>query len=209
MFTEIDKVLYPNKCEVIQTTSHDFIYPIFKNGSSSLYQAAKENGWKIIFNHQIHNCKKIVIFLRNPIERFETGVDTFIKHCLAEGLDEKTVKYFINNYLFLNRHYMPQILWLIHLARYVKEDVVIDLKDISKLNLYTDIQKNKSNATQNNLFDAEKLKFYIEADNYLLNYINQLIPLNDLFLNYKKDCKESYNHIFLHAKNLIHALPTN
>lgn len=209
MFTEIDKVLYPNKCEVIQTTSHDFIYPIFKNGSSSLYQAAKDNNWKILINSQIKKCDKIKIFIRDPVERFKTGANAFVNHCLKKNLDKQTVVYFIENYLFLNRHYMPQIMWLMHLSRYTMSEVIIEFKELSQLNLYTEIQKNKSKIEENYSINTDKLKFYIEADNYLLNYVNSPISFYDLLINYKNDCKDGYKHIFLHAKNLIDALPKN
>lgn len=210
MFTEIDKVLYPNKCEVIQTASHEFLYPIFKNGSSSLLETAKDNNWKIILNEQIFNCKNIVVFLRNPSERINSGINTFVNHLLEQDLDEKTITYFVNNYLFLNRHYMPQILWLIHLARYANPNCILNIKDINDIKIYSNKIENKSEKLKNyNHEHIEKINFYLEADYYLLKYINKSLSVNDLFVSYKKDCPNGFNHIFNYSENLINALPKN
>ena len=210
MFTEIDKVLYPKKCEVIQTASHEFIYPIFKNGSTSLCETAEENKWKIILNDQIFDCKNIIVFLRDPIGRTISGINTYVNNLITDDLDEKTIIYFVNNYLFLNRHYMPQILWLIHLARYANPKCILHIKDINDIKIYSNKFENKSEKSNNYYHEfIEKIKFYIEADFYLLKYVDKSISLSDLFLNYKKDCYNSYKHIFDYSENIINALPKN
>jgi hypothetical protein len=210
MFTEIDKILYPNKCEVIQTTSHDFIYPIFKNGSSSLWQTAKKENWKILFNNQIQQCDGITVFIREPLDRYFTGINTYIKHCLDQGLEENTVIYFINNYLFLNRHYMPQMLWLINLARYSRPDVLLNFKHVNDIKNITDLTKNSSDNSSFSFIDKldkTKLNFYIDADLFLMQYIDKSITWQDLFLKYKNECKLGYKHIFEYAEKINNALP--
>jgi hypothetical protein len=207
MFTEIDKILYNNKCEVIQT-SHSFIYPIFKNGSSSLYKEAAENKWKIIINYQIKNCDEIVVFLRNPYERINTGVSTYVQNCLNQNLDEKTVLWFIKNYLFLDRHYLPQIFWIINLGKYIKKDCKLIIKDINDLKIYTRFEKNKSE-TKKYFLEDEKLQFYIQADEYLYSKINTYITLPEFFESYKRENSYGYNYIFQYAENLLSVLSKN
>ena len=210
MFTELDKVLYPKKCEVIQTASHEFIYPIFKNGSTSLFTSATNNNWKILINNQINKCDKIIIFLRNPLERFFSGVNTYIEHCLSQGLDEKTVKHFVDNYLFLNRHYMPQTFWLIHLLRYTNKNTIVSIKDTKDISKFTTLYKNKSdNLVKKNIEVTDKLYFYIKSDDYFFNYVNQDINFFNLIQNYKKDCSTAYEYIFNYSESLINALPKN
>jgi len=213
MFTEIDKVLYPNKCEIIQTASHEFIYPIFKNGSSSLFQTAKLNNWKILLNTQIKNCHKIIVFVREPVERFQTGINTVIEHVLRENLDEKTIIYLIKNNLLINKHFLSQFLWLISLGRYTNPEVILSFKHIESIKDYTDLNKNESlkqNYNFKNDIDViSMMGFYIEADNFLMKYINTDISFKDLLLNYKKECKLGYRYIFEHSENLINVLPKN
>ena len=208
MFTEIDKVLYPNKCEVIQTTSHDFIYPIFKNGSSSLYREATEQNWKILINNQIKKCEEITVFIREPHKRFITGMNTYVENCLQKDLDKNTILFFISNYLFLDRHYMPQMFWLVNLVRYTKTDVFLNFKDISDIKNYTNFTKNVSNNHKNYIKNEIKnLEFYLEIDNFLYSHINQKISWIELIKNFKKDYNLAYKHLFQHAENLFNVLP--
>lgn len=218
MFTQIDRILYPTKCEVIKT-SHDFIYPIFKNGSSSLYEEAKIQNWNIIVNEQIKNCDEITVFLRNPMDRFLSGVSTFLKHCNDEGLDEKTVIYFVNRFLFINRHYNPQFFWILYLAKYLGKNCLLNFKNISDLNIYTNLQVNFSQHKNisfeelsikvNNEKTVPNISLYMEADNFLLKNINKKITWNDLIKQYKTECSFGYNYIFDYAKKLIDVLPKN
>ena len=208
MFTEIDKVLFPNKCEVLQTTSHDFIYPIFKNGSSSLYQTAKDQKWNILINNQIKKCNEISVFLREPKERFVSGIDTFINHNLTQELDKKTVIHFVNNYLFLNRHYMPQMFWLIHLAKYAKVDVTLHFKQISDIQNYTSVFYNVSENKQLFLLeDIPNINFYIAMDQFLFFYINQKITWIELIKKFKENNTLAYKHIFEYSEKLLNVLP--
>jgi hypothetical protein len=212
MFTEIDKFLYPNKCEVIQTTSHEFIYPIFKNGSTSLYEEATIQNWKILLNNQIKNIDEVTIFLRNPIERLHSGINTFIKHCNEKKLNEDTVKYFVYNYLFLDRHYLPQFFWLINLLKYTKTNVILNLKNVENINQYTNLHENKSTIEQfydiNNI-NLEKFKTYIETDNFLYQFVGQKITWKYFFNNYKLQQNLNYKHIFGYSEKIYNALPKN
>jgi len=62
--------LLTTDCIVINVGPHT-IYPIFKNGSSSLMAVAD----KTYVNKQIANCNNIIILLRDPEERFVSGIN--------------------------------------------------------------------------------------------------------------------------------------
>ena len=76
MFKNLKNILTTD-CEVIKFNNEQFFYPIFKNGRSSLDTYAKKNNLKILKNKEILNLKKIIVFLREPKERFISGVYTF------------------------------------------------------------------------------------------------------------------------------------
>ena len=57
-------------CEVIKFDDERFVYPIFKNGRSSLKEYAEKNNLNILKNKKISSLKKITVFLREPKERF-------------------------------------------------------------------------------------------------------------------------------------------
>ena len=64
--------------QVIQIKEDLFVYPIFKNGSSSLKQYAKRNKCKMLFNEQVRRCETITTYIREPKERFIAGVHSYI-----------------------------------------------------------------------------------------------------------------------------------
>ena len=56
-------------CEVVKIKDL-YVYPIFKNGSHELMRQKD----KLIINNDIKNLKNIVVILRDPTERFISGV---------------------------------------------------------------------------------------------------------------------------------------
>ena len=54
MLSPLDRIIFPDRCEVIEVIpSQRYVYPIFKNGRSSLSEAADKNNWRIRINNQI------------------------------------------------------------------------------------------------------------------------------------------------------------
>jgi hypothetical protein len=134
--------MFPDRCEVIEVIpSQRYVYPIFKNASSSLYQQANQSKWKIKINAQIQKLNNIEIVLRNPQQRLISGFNTFVQHTIRDhpDLDLTTVIWFAKNYLFLDRHYCPQFFWLINLSRYISVDALltfISMNDIANITEY-------------------------------------------------------------------------
>lgn len=139
MYNHIDRIIFPNWCEVYQTASHQYVYPIFKNGTNSLKVSQLKNNWKILINEQLKKLDTIVVFWRPAFERYISGVNSVIQFELRDNthLDVNTIKFFIKKYPFLDRHYCPQYFWLINLMKYTKCKVLI--KPLSKINDIVDI----------------------------------------------------------------------
>jgi hypothetical protein len=118
-------------CEVIQFKNHQYVYPIFKNGRSSLKIYAKKNNLKILKNKEITNLKKkkITIFLRCPEERFSSGVHSFF-YLTNNQLNKDTLEK-IENFDIVDRHFVPQYLWLFHLLKYF--DGVVEFRPVDEL----------------------------------------------------------------------------
>ena len=124
MLSRLDDVIYPNRCEVIEIEpSQRYIYPIFKNASSSIIEYSKQKQYRILFNEQLKRIDVVDVILRDPQSRLISGVNTYVVNLLQENpeLDQTTIMYFVNKYLFLNRHYSTQLSWLLNLFRYIDE----------------------------------------------------------------------------------------
>jgi len=144
MLSHLDCIIFPDRCEVIEVIpSQRYVYPIFKNGSSSLYWQATQSKWKIKINEQIKKLHKIEIILRNPQQRLISGFNTFVQHVIRDHpeLDSTTVTWFAKNYLFLNRHYCPQFFWLINLSRYISSDAILSFTPMNDIASITEFHR--------------------------------------------------------------------
>jgi hypothetical protein len=140
MLSRLDDIIYPNRCEVIEIeASQRYIYPIFKNGSTSLTKYAQAQKLKILLNEQIRKLSDINIIIRNPQERFISGFNTYVYNTKQENpqLDLDTIIYFAETYLFLNRHYAPQFSWVVNLTRYAGKNTKLHLHGMESLKEFT------------------------------------------------------------------------
>ena len=178
MLSRIDEFIFPDRCEVIEFPSQQFVYPIFKNGSSSLNGHALVNRYKILFNTQISKIDIINVFIRSPNPRFISGITTFVYNLQKTHprLDFDTILYFVENYLFLNRHYSPQLSWLINLNRYTNPHCKIRVHGMESLRLYTplNITPNEDRTLPDEVIERlltnEHNVMYNRLDTLLLNY---------------------------------------
>jgi hypothetical protein len=221
MFSEIDKTIFPNSCEVIYLgSSQQYVFPIMKNGSSSFFvqiQKQIRTDWKIIVNDKINQIDgTITVFLRHPRKRFISGVNTYLQHLERDypGLDRKTVLWFINNYMFLNRHYCPQFFWLVNLSRFTNPNVKLMLQPMTEITNLTnmDHRANITPPTQTFLkeietFDWPRLELYFYLDQLLVDRIGQTVTYHDLITDIQTNHKDLYDLIFKHTFNIINALP--
>lgn len=207
MFSEIDKTIFPNSCEVLEIVpSQHYVFPIFKCGKSSLYDSIPSKNWQVIVDHsigQIHT--PVTVFLRNPKKRFISGVNTYLQHIKQDfpDLDQKTVLWFVDNYLFLNRHYAPQFFWILNLSRYLKHDVKLQLRDYRDISALTDIHSKAGISdpsaeflTNIENFDWKRLEMYFYLDQILTDRIGHDLSIRELIEIVQCQYQEVYNTVF-------------
>ena len=174
MLTHWNKLLTTD-CTVIDVGSHT-VYPIFKNGSSSLMAVAD----KTYVNEQIANCNNINILLRDPEERFVSGIN---EYCKQNNLDVKDTWELVYNNKIVNRHFAPQWLWLFHLYKFYDGEVI--LKPFKTLNDYCKVHR-KTRYPSTTATDVALIKQFVEVDYELIeNYLNKPILLEKLIRKYK------------------------
>ncbi len=144
MFNPIALELFPEDCRVIHLPScNQWIYWIKKNGSSSLRREYIKNDRSLKINQEIRELHEIHIYIREPADRYVSGVHTFLEFLSRDDpdIDRATALWFVKRYKFLNQHYMPQIFWLVNLSRYLKSDAKLNfhhLEDLRPLTSYQD-----------------------------------------------------------------------
>ena len=184
MFKNLIDILKED-CEVVKFDAEQCFYPIFKNGRSSLTIYAERNNLPLLKNKEISNLKNITIFLRSPKERFVSGVYTFFYLNNNQLIDENILKK-IESFDIVNRHFVPQYIWLLHLCKYY--DGVIQFKSVKELydlipnrdGPWTGNPKPWKAITQEekNKILSIKHKKYIEIDDKIIKkYMNRSVEL--------------------------------
>lgn len=185
--------IFSADCEIIKFNNNQFVYPIFKNGRSSLTLYAKKNNLPLLKNKEILNLEKITVFLRYPKERFVSGVHTFFYLTNNSLIDEHILKR-IETFDIIDRHFVPQYLWLMHLHKYFRG--IIELRLVSTLydlipnrdGPWTDNPKPWREITQQ---EKDKIlsiqhKKYTEIDEKIIKkYMNEAIELQKLIREFK------------------------
>ena len=217
MFSEVDSIIFPDSCEVIQIASQHFVYPIFKCGRSSLTRSMESKGWTFVAESDIPNITQpITIFLRDPRDRFLSGVNTYLQHLEREGngLDQHTILYFVNRYLFLNRHYAPQFFWLLNLARFSSHDTLVTFSPMTEISQLTDVNDHAGVESLTDKlrekidsFDWSKLELYLYLDQILLDHVGKTINLHDLIKHIQTNYSDLYKLVFQPTLNIANVLP--
>jgi len=201
MLSQLDNIIFPDRCDVLEIVpSQRFVYPIYKNGSSSLYSS----GFRLVDNDELKDIKIIDIFVRNPYDRFVSGINSFLQY--NPKLDRETAFYFITNYLFINRHFCPQFYWLVNLKRFT--NALIRINSIDQLN---DITALKYNQSQDPLLDeilsTEKVHFYLSIDKVLTeDLLGQTVPFKLICQTLKHRYSNVYAEIVQRSIDLCSVL---
>ena len=200
MLSYLDPILFPDTCEILELPNGRYVYPIYKNGSSSFHDM------NLPIVSDIHNLTEIDVYIREPYERFLSGANTFINNLDTE-LDRKTVLYFVKNYLFLNRHYCPQFYWLVNLRRFT--NAKIRLIPFDQINEVVTINKNKSKEDYSKLYKEfdSKLDFYLQLDKVLYyDFINRTTSLDEIVDYIKVNKQEVYKEIIQRSIDVCNVL---
>lgn len=204
MLSRLDEIIYPNRCEVIEIVpSQRYVYPIFKNGSSSLYEHARQNHCKILLNDQIKRTSVIDVVLRDPMQRFLSGFNTYVFNTKRDKpqLDLTTIIYFAEEYLFLNRHYAPQMSWIINLSKYADKKTVFQLHNMTELSKFTNISIKPAEANMlsdeiisrltNNLHN----EMYQRLDHCLLEMIGKTVTFLEILEHLQHQDPTAYSKL--------------
>ena len=185
------KIPWPTKVTAsgTQLTADGFvIYPIFKNGRTSLYHYGLEKQAETFTNKQLKNLKHIHVFLREPNERFISGVNTYIEFENL-GSQEDTILKQIEEMKICDRHFIPQYFWLMHLSKYFKGSVRLATIKELRLTISTKDEPVKPNGTEiphvtkKRKEKIKKINFknYVDVDKKIIKkYINKTVVLKNL-----------------------------
>jgi hypothetical protein len=203
MFAYIDPIIFPDDCEILQVSADRYVYPIFKNGSSSL----RKTGYRKISALEFADVKTVEVFLRDPLDRYISGVQTYLKK-LDYNYDRETVLSMIDQYLFLNRHFCLQFHWLINLSRHTQAQIhvrsISELKDLTNLvwNTAPDDKDLVARFAVN-----QKLDFYLQLDKILINdFMHKIVRFQDVVVHVKQNYPELYQEILGRSQNLCSVL---
>ena len=143
-------------CEVVKI-KNEYIYPIFKNGSSTI----RNNAEKVYKNNELKKLKEITVYVRNAKDRFTTGVNTYAK---LNNKNIKTVMEQLSKNKLCNRHFAPQFVWLFHLYKYFRGTV--NLKPLEQLQVKEHLNPSK------NITNVADVNNYLLVDNKLIEKYN-------------------------------------
>lgn len=205
MLAHQGKILFPNDVEVLEIVpQHRYVYPIFKNGSSSLHKS----NYRTVSMQELKNLTNIEVFVRNPHDRFLSGVQTYLRN-LGPKYDSQTVLNLVSQNLYLNRHFCPQLYWILNLSRFTSATLTI--RPFEELSLITEHTINQSIPDPKiaEFFNKNsKVLFYNEMDEVLtVNLLGKTVTVEEILLTLKENYTELYNDIFKTAKEILNVLP--
>jgi len=212
MLSHLDCIIFPDRCEVVEVVPlQRYVYPIYKNGRSSLLRYSNINRCKIIFNEQIRKVHTIDIVLRDPTARFVSGINTFIQIILRDnpGLDSTTVMWFTKNYLFLNRHYSPQYTWLLNLARHLTPDSKLRFFDMQEITTITGFNEKPDNIEPVNEQLLEQIKnisnneMYERIDKALMELIGRTMTFSQVVSFVKHKDSVAYDFVIGRSQRIM------
>jgi hypothetical protein len=204
MLSQLDNIIFPDRCEVLEIAPQRFVYPIYKNGSSSLYNS----GFRVLDITELPNLDTVEIFVRDPFDRFQSGITTWIQHN-SPTYDRATLLWVANNHLFLNRHFCPQFHWLVNLRRFTAAKIKIN--PISELSSITTLHKNANeNKIQPGELFSPKAQFYLQIDKVLTEtLIGQTVELAEIMQAIKDRYPTVYQEVIQRSINLGNILLCN
>jgi hypothetical protein len=215
MLSHLDRILFPDRCEVIEIIpSQRYVYVIFKNGHSSFLSYRLKNNCQILINQQIQKINNIDIVIRNPQDRLISGINTFIQYTLRNNpkLDSSTVEWFAQNYLYLNRHYCPQFSWLLNLARYLDTDTKLNFLSMADIGTITGLDEKPVGVTTapdeliNQIALIKNNEMYQRVDMVIFECIGQSLTFSELLKHIKKSDPDAYNYVIGYAQQILNPI---
>ena len=201
MLSQLDNIIFPDRCEVLEVAPQRYVYPIYKNGSSSLYNS----GFRVLNSSELALLDVVEIFVRDPFERFQSGVTTWLHHH-TPAYNKETLLWAVNNHLFLNRHFCPQFHWLVNLHRFTSAKIKIN--SISKLSEVTALHENLNfNKINYNRVLDPKVQFYLQIDKILTETLmGQTVAFSEIVDSVKQNQPAVYQEVIQRSIDLCNVL---
>lgn len=158
-------------CVVMSIGDH-VVYPIFRVGYTSLSSVCE----KKYINHEIAVFKDIEVMIRNPEERFVSGVN---EYCRQNNLSVQQTWPLIEKGELIDRHFAPQYMWLLHLYKFYKGTVTI--RPFDHIANITTVHKRKGEQQEH----LPLLESFVEVDRSLTQHFNETLDLGKLLERYK------------------------
>jgi hypothetical protein len=205
MLSHLDCIIFPDRCEVIEVIpSQRYVYPIFKNGQSSLIDTARQLNWNIFLNEKIKKLSSIDVFVRDPVERLASGISSFVQIIARDQpeLDSATVNWFAENYLYLNRHYAPQFSWLVNLARYTNSQCALNFLGMSDLKTVTDRHTQPFKKT-NTITTLPNNEMYQRIDQILVDSVGKSMTFEQLIQHIQQQDSHAYDWVIGRSQRIL------
>lgn len=215
MFTRLDDILYPNKVEVIHFEDKGkYIYPIFKNGKSSIEHTRDANGYKSLVNEQIRKIDKVDVFLRDPQDRLISGIETYLWWNAKDRpwLDRTTIINQLAEGVIVDRHCLPQIHWIFNLARYLNPMAQISIHRLGMLVHYTGLsvvpEKNLLNDDERQLLiSSNHLQTLLKFDKFMFeNMSGSDWTIKQLMQTFLEEDPVGYSYTVGRSKKILEAV---
>ena len=212
MLSHLDRILFPDRCEVIEVVpSQRYVYVIFKNGHSSFDSFKIKNPCRILINQQIQRLNSIDVIIRNPHDRLVSGINTFIQHTLRDNtsLDPNTVEWFALNYLSLDRHYALQFTWLLNLARYLNPTTKLNFLPMSVIGELTGKDSKPegvlpaNNALIEKILSIKNNEMYQRVDTTIFKCVGQSLTFKELLQHIKTADPAAYEYVIGYAQQIL------
>jgi hypothetical protein len=204
MRTALDTELFPDLCEVVAMPLHNqWVYLIQKNGNSSLRLQQARDNLAVFTNNEISALDYVDVYIRNPRARYVSGVNTYLQHLQRDHpeLDLPTAFWFAKRYKFLNTHYLPQFHWLANLARYLRGDAKIRIRNFKDFGAITDF-KSRAEVTPPSqdfvtmlLKENHGIELWLYLDQILLELAGQEFTWTELIEYYQRNYKNTIEHV--------------
>jgi len=170
MLTYWNKLLNRD-CTVVCIGDHT-VYPIFRVGHTTLMYAQD----KKLVNKNISQCENIEILIREPEERFVSGINEF---CYKNKSDIRETLQLVKQGKLVDLHFAPQYIWLLHLYKFYKGNVT--LRSFDHIDTLTTVHRNKSVKK----YPVEIVKKFVDVDYKLFGYLDETTELKKII----KECK--------------------
>ena len=202
MLTFLDPILFPDQCQILEVGPDRYVYPIFKNGSSSLLAANP----RALNYFEMRELRTVEVFLREPFERYISGVQTYLRQ--NTHLDRATALTMIDEYLFLNSHFSLQFHWIVNLQKFT--DAWMYFRPIEELHTATEHTWNvlaRDEVLVNYFGNNQKLKYYLQLDKILYeDFMGKTVPLKQIIRFIQTNHHALYDEVIDRSLRICNAL---